>query len=69
MSELVPVVIREDDYTWRVRCQGPDCDRVIDVPKRVSSADGERMFTLYAPSPRGCIDHPPSTWIHREDSE
>jgi len=44
-------VVRENSLAWGVRCQAADCPRVIDVNK---IRDGL--------VPRGCIDHPPTTW-------
>lgn len=52
---LTPVVVREDDVKWVVKCQGPDCDREIGVPK--SDYD--------EPAVRGCISHPPHLWVAR----
>lgn len=64
MTEFTPIVLDTHEHGWRVRCQGEGCDRAVDVPRRTFSSAG--TVTRDAPQARGCIDHPPNTWVHKE---
>lgn len=46
------LVVDVNPIDWVVQCQNRDCTRKIGVAKQMHSE----------PQPRGCIDHPPSTW-------
>jgi hypothetical protein len=67
MSETTttPTIVSEDEYRWTVKCQGPDCQNVVNTPKVTYDPNGTRHETVL--SPRGCLNHPPHTWVARRD--
>lgn len=55
-------------FAIRVKCQAPDCDNNVDTPARfswpVNKQQAMRVVATEEIEPRGCIRHPPSTWVY-----